>query len=314
MHGKCVARKVEANSINQDSYLITKGVLAMTDTPNSFSFQSERSANAQSELEAEMVTDGQRRWTKTERAAKAGQGASSLPHVRRILLALHETACSNLSKQLSRAPGTGRREAGRYQLSLVAERHRLPVLTSVLLAATGSLLLRNNSVAQSYFCDQIGRAVREFEEHVAFKRDFSNWSRLQQLEWQRSSLGRNARRQKARELHTVLRGEAPSERHQNTRTQMGACWLGVLLELGLVEITYRRSTRGNKQPFVTGSTTLHNKVEALASHYVEQAWTPMPMLIPPKLWDADSHLWGGAYGADIPPYGFCKDWSREAQQ
>jgi hypothetical protein len=166
----------------------------MTDTPNSFSFHSERSANAQSELEAEMVTDGQRRWTKTERAAKAGQGASSLPHVRRILLALHETACSNLSKQLSRAPGTGRREAGRYQLALVAERHRLPVLTSVLLAATGSLLLRNNSVAQSYFCDQVGRAVREFEEHVAFKRDFERWSRLQQLEWQRSSLGRNARR------------------------------------------------------------------------------------------------------------------------
>lgn len=286
----------------------------MTDSSNYFSSTSERNENAQQELEAEMVSKGRAHFAKQDRAARSNNGASSLPHVRRILLALHEAACSNLSKQLGRAPGTGRREAGRYQLALVAERHRLPVLTSVLLAATGSLLLRNNSVSQSYFCDQVGRAVREYEEHVAFKKNFATWSRLQQLEWQRTGLRRQQRRQKARELHTLISGQSPAERHNNTRTQMGACWLGVLVDIGLVELRYRKSTRGNKQPFVHGTAKFHAKVEALATHYAEQSWKPMPMLIPPRLWDEDEHLWGGAYGADIPPYGFCKDWSREAQQ
>lgn len=313
MHGKCVASLGRAPSLSQASYLTQREFFIVTDISNSFSSTPERTDNAQSELEADMVRTGQERWLKQERKARLTSGATSLPHVRRILLALHETACSNLSKHLSRAPGTGRREAGRFQLALVAERHRLPVLTSVLLAATGSLLLRHNSTAQSYFCDQVGRAVREYEEHAAFKKDFEKWSRLQRLEWSRSRLSRQHRRAKARDLHKLVSGQAPSERHENTRTQMGAAWLGVLLDLGLVEVRYRKSTRGNKQPFVHGSETFHAKVEALSAHYVEQAWVPQPMLIPPRLWDEDDHLWGGAYGADIPPYGFCKDWSKGAQ-
>ena len=284
----------------------------MNDLLNLVSPNSERTEFAQQELDIEMVRRGQHIETKKEQQARMSGGSSSLPACRRVLLGLHERACSSLARYMQPNTRTGRRAAGYSQLSQIAEQCSLPVLTSVLLAATGSLLLSHSALSQSYFCDQVGRAVREFEEHRRFQREFEKWSRLQQLEWRRHKLHRTAKRQKTRELHTFLSGgTAPSERHENRRTQMGAAWLATAIEVGLVEQAHQRSTRGNRQPLVVASSQFRDRVEALQQQLVDAAWFPMPMVVPPKAWDCDWHLWGGGYDSDdIPAYGFCKDWTR----
>jgi hypothetical protein len=92
---------------------------------------------------------------------------------------------------------------------------------------------------------------------------------------------------------------------------MGAALLATAIEVGLVEQAHQRSTRGNRQPLVVASSQFRDRVEALQQQLVDAAWFPMPMVVPPKAWDCDWHLWGGSYDSDdIPSYGFCKDWSR----
>lgn len=123
--------------------------------------------------------------------------------------------------------------------------------------------------------------------------------------WRREAYRQEVQLKQAREI--IRQSEDIDKLDTKAQTQIGVALLDVIRQTGpfFVEYTHRE---GNKTARCLGVTPhLGALIERTVSKFEELFTSYMPTLVPPRMWSAESNLYGGGYWSQcVAPYGIIK--------